>query len=124
PPCLTCRALSSLLAGTLPVFVSSLGDHRDLHSFPTDALPILDASADLGVIDDGGHRVGGDHQPEPGGGMRPVRFGDGPGLLPARSEEHTSELQSRENLVCRLLLENKNTGSGRQYWTAEAVVGW
>src|SRR5690606_40614210 len=28
---------------------------------------------------------------------------DGP-----RSEEHTSELQSRENLVCRLLLEKKN----------------
>src|SRR5690606_40225261 len=25
-----------------------------------------------------------------------------------RSEEHTSELQSRENLVCRLLLEQKN----------------
>src|SRR5690606_40033907 len=35
-----------------------------------------------------------------------------PGLLEvgggARSEEHTSELQSRENLVCRLLLEKKN----------------
>src|SRR5690606_14902052 len=28
-------------------------------------------------------------------------------LLEARSEEHTSELQSRENLVCRLLLEKK-----------------
>src|SRR5690606_39715846 len=28
-----------------------------------------------------------------------------------RSEEHTSELQSRENLVCRLLLEKKNPGS-------------
>src|SRR5690606_39305364 len=27
--------------------------------------------------------------------------------LPVRSEEHTSELQSRENLVCRLLLEKK-----------------
>src|SRR5690606_39494183 len=27
----------------------------------------------------------------------------------ARSEEHTSELQSRENLVCRLLLEKKKT---------------
>src|SRR5690606_17260363 len=27
---------------------------------------------------------------------------------PDRSEEHTSELQSRENLVCRLLLEKKN----------------
>src|SRR5690606_40603317 len=26
---------------------------------------------------------------------------------PVRSEEHTSELQSRENLVCRLLLEQK-----------------
>src|SRR5690606_40158317 len=26
-----------------------------------------------------------------------------------RSEEHTSELQSRENIVCRLLLEKKNT---------------
>src|SRR5690625_6844301 len=28
---------------------------------------------------------------------------------PARSEEHTSELQSRGHLVCRLLLEKKNT---------------
>src|SRR5690606_8488908 len=30
-----------------------------------------------------------------------------------RSEEHTSELQSRENLVCRLLLEKKNDKLGR-----------
>src|SRR5260370_16841004 len=29
-------------------------------------------------------------------------------LLCARSEEHTSELQSHLNLVCRLLLEKKN----------------
>src|SRR5690606_41805001 len=29
------------------------------------------------------------------------------GLSDKRSEEHTSELQSRENLVCRLLLEKK-----------------
>src|SRR5690606_40508869 len=28
-------------------------------------------------------------------------------VLGGRSEEHTSELQSRENLVCRLLLEKK-----------------
>src|SRR2546422_7132582 len=28
--------------------------------------------------------------------------------LPSRSEEHTSELQSRLHLVCRLLLEKKN----------------
>src|SRR5699024_11425869 len=29
-------------------------------------------------------------------------------LFPVRSEEHTSELQSRFDLVCRLLLEKKN----------------
>src|SRR5690606_41720057 len=37
-----------------------------------------------------------------------VRLRDDPscaGALVTRSEEHTSELQSRENLVCRLLLE-------------------
>ena len=28
-------------------------------------------------------------------------------LIPVRSEEHTSELQSRRNIVCRLLLEKK-----------------
>src|SRR6266498_4525943 len=33
-----------------------------------------------------------------------------PGILsPCRSEEHTSELQSRPHLVCRLLLEKKKT---------------
>src|SRR5690606_39551987 len=32
----------------------------------------------------------------------------GRGRGAGRSEEHTSELQSRENLVCRLLLEKKN----------------
>src|SRR5687768_18041535 len=30
----------------------------------------------------------------------------------ARSEEHTSELQSRLHLVCRLLLEKKKTNTG------------
>src|SRR2546430_12430765 len=30
----------------------------------------------------------------------------------ARSEEHTSELQSQSNLVCRLLLEKKNLSPG------------
>src|SRR3712207_8900388 len=32
---------------------------------------------------------------------------------PARSEEHTSELQSRQYLVCRLLLEKKKTPPAR-----------
>src|SRR3712207_8857998 len=33
------------------------------------------------------------------------------GNIARRSEEHTSELQSRQYLVCRLLLEKKNTHS-------------
>src|SRR5256885_15421630 len=33
--------------------------------------------------------------------------GSGPGLEPRRSEEHTSELQSPCNIVCRLPLEKK-----------------
>src|SRR3712207_7958386 len=41
-----------------------------------------------------------------------------PGLVPHRSEEHTSELQSRQYLVCRLLLEKKNniTSSSLHYY--------
>src|SRR2546430_17195578 len=38
--------------------------------------------------------------------LRFDRIGDKP-RLHARSEEHTSELQSQSNLVCRLLLEKK-----------------
>src|SRR5436305_9666208 len=41
-------------------------------------------------------------------------------LRPARSEEHTSELQSRPHLVCRLLLEKKKLqlqlGGARIVW--------
>src|SRR5690606_4185497 len=38
-------------------------------------------------------------------------------MMTGRSEEHTSELQSRENLVCRLLLEKKkqNNKHRQQY---------
>src|SRR6266511_5824203 len=36
-----------------------------------------------------------------------------PGAGGCRSEEHTSELQSREKLVCRLLLEKKKSGRGK-----------
>src|SRR2546429_2952577 len=42
----------------------------------------------------------------------PIPSDQGHGLgrgLSARSEEHTSELQSRLHLVCRLLLEKKKT---------------
>src|SRR5690606_39658044 len=39
--------------------------------------------------------------------LQHVEAGDGGDDVAGRSEEHTSELQSRENLVCRLLLEKK-----------------
>src|SRR3712207_8032514 len=41
-------------------------------------------------------------------GERDVHFGGGGGDWD-RSEEHTSELQSRQYLVCRLMLEKKKT---------------
>src|SRR2546427_7394877 len=54
----------------------------------------------------------------PQGGRPCLRAGDGrrgPQRRGTRSEEHTSELQSQSNLVCRLLLEKKkkkNTNNG------------
>src|SRR2546430_3728383 len=56
---------------------------------------------------DGGERRAGLDPQEPrlhdrGHVLRGPRYGEGP-----RSEEHTSELQSQSNLVCRLLLEKK-----------------
>src|SRR5260221_13406554 len=43
------------------------------------------------------------------------REGKKPGQLPpTRSEEHTSELQSHSDLVCRLLLEKKKKKNKRQ----------
>src|SRR5258707_11411128 len=43
----------------------------------------------------------------------------GASALSPRSEEHTSELQSRQYLVCRLLLEKKKEEEGRRrlFWT-------
>src|SRR3712207_8700900 len=62
---------------------------------------------------DGGHQVAltlfvalGNNRSSPAttlGGNAPRRS------HPSRSEEHTSELQSRQYLVCRLLLEKKKT---------------
>src|SRR5207247_4352221 len=62
-----------------------------------DALPIFIACAGARRIEDDeveGRRRNGAHRPHPSG----------------RSEEHTSELQSRVDLVCRLLLEKKKNG--------------
>src|SRR3712207_7361232 len=69
-----------------------------------DALPIWGAVAQR--VDDVGRRA------EPAraerGGRGGAEGGRGEGGAVRRSEEHTSELQSRQYLVCRLLLEKKN----------------
>src|SRR5260370_32495587 len=55
------------------------------------------------------HRRGADREAE-----RPVR--------PNRSEEHTSELQSHLNLVCRLLLEKKKDTPTKPTLNKQALV--
>src|SRR5438105_9127731 len=52
---------------------------------------------------------------------RPIRIA--PSVLPAdfRSEEHTSELQSRVDLVCRLLLEKKKNALKREETVCRSV---
>src|SRR2546430_12247920 len=44
-------------------------------------------------------------------------------LLVLRSEEHTSELQSQSNLVCRLLLEKKKNKAPRTAACSLSVLG-
>src|SRR5262249_61730194 len=79
-------------------FFQCYGPHRDLHSFPTRR------SSDLTYATAwfDGHRF---FLPREGAAVR--RLGTATLLLALRSEEHTSELQSLTNLVCRLLLEKK-----------------
>ena len=47
-------------------------------------------------------------------GKVPAIVHDGVVVTECRSEEHTSELQSRRNLVCRLLLEKKKNLSTQE----------
>src|SRR5690606_41803362 len=76
----------------------SYGHHRHLHSFPTRR------SSDLYLARHG-------ETPFNADGNRYC------GKTDVRSEEHTSELQSRENLVCRLLLEKKKKAITLPLWT-------
>src|SRR5690606_41868664 len=93
------------------------------HSFPTRrSSDLRHAAKAVGVLN-AGRVIGLQPRAAPG---EPAHTGRRPGLArmgaqpvdagiksrhvaPQRSEEHTSELQSRENLVCRLLLEKKIT---------------
>src|SRR5437870_8625331 len=88
----------------LSFFFHGSGPPRDLHSFPTRRSSDLGRTMDfcfagnlveavsVGLADASGNDGIGGCVSEPDG---------------YRSEEHTSELQSRGHLVCRLLLEKK-----------------
>src|SRR5437868_12017867 len=100
------------------------GTHPHLHSFPTrrssDLVGIC--FSDIKLL-----RLGGDHPKLYGRDLsrEPTRLGHETSITVVavgedlrgrfrpgqRSEEHTSELQSRFDLVCRLLLEKKKIGS-------------
>src|SRR5438034_5031324 len=92
---------------SLLFFFQSYGDHRDLHSFPTRR------SSDLGFP----------RCPNSRGSVigeftvvlhRNLAQGHRSGANEGRSEEHTSELQSHSDLVCRLLLEKKKKRSKKK----------
>src|SRR2546430_6414387 len=73
-----------------------------------DALPISDR-AGLGAGQGHARAYRARASPHPRGGAGRVTGVSSPSILVVddRSEEHTSELQSQSNLVCRLLLEKK-----------------
>src|SRR5690606_40813840 len=73
-----------------------------------DALPISGVAAGSRTPGSDGRRPG-EHPCRVRGGDLRWRAGD------RRSEEHTSELQSRENLVCRLLLEKKKSNNSTRH---------
>src|SRR5438874_6764052 len=84
----------------LSIFFKCNALHQYLHSFPTRR------SSDLVLLQIGG----GELRPRCGIDLphRRVLWNDQTwNLVLFRSEEHTSELQSRRDLVCRLLLEKK-----------------
>src|SRR5690606_39312182 len=98
------------------LFVYRHGDRRNLHSFPTrrssDLAPpsraVLTSSARSRRCTSAPARTRSRCRATSLAASRSV-------AVRSRSEEHTSELQSREKLVCRLLLEKKNK-SGHDVW--------
>src|SRR2546427_6183781 len=71
--------------------------HR--RSIPARAVAMLDGDLTTGTA------IGAPYAPQ--AGIAPAAYEGLFGAGGTRSEEHTSELQSQSNLVCRLLLEKK-----------------
>src|SRR5688572_31601000 len=83
-------------------FIYSFGNPRALHSFPTRRSSDLHFDSETGRIERGARAPRSAHR------WRQASLAGGHASGARRSEEHTSELQSQSNLVCRLLLEKKN----------------
>src|SRR5205085_11567791 len=80
-------------SGPPSFFFQCHGAHRHLHSFPTRRSSDLSIHVRSGAMDHSSDSV----------------VSAASATKASRSEEHTSELQSQSNLVCRLLLEKKKT---------------
>src|SRR5438132_6669206 len=86
--------------------------HQDLHSFPTRRSSDLRCHPSRHRGRDGGRRGSSPTPRRPSrhrhiGRRRSAAWASPIWLWRERSEEHTSELQSHSDLVCRLLLEKK-----------------
>src|SRR5690349_23770424 len=94
-------------ASTLFPYTTLFRSHERLFQGPAaeeDVAPLLFGGALEGL-----HLARREH------GARDVEPGDRrAAVLDVRSEEHTSELQSRRDLVCRLLLSKKNRRQGHR----------
>src|SRR5207244_11060044 len=105
-------------------FINALADHTYLHSFPTRRSSDLETHGKAGKSAAGVKQVTIPTVPQPSAAQDAAtpQIKDQTGNVPAesqaghkagttatksRSEEHTSELQSPDHLVCRLLLEKK-----------------
>src|SRR5947207_5959181 len=89
-------------------FFECICDHLDLHSFPTRRSSDLIASAMVWISS--GSTLMAASPTTSGKDVRFEQMTGAPQLIASsggRSEEHTSELQSHSDLVCRLLLEKK-----------------
>src|SRR5690606_41974056 len=103
--------VASFVLAVFPPLVSfcRYGDHRDLHSFPTRRSSDLSVGSTSSAPSPATSAVADTEEVTTAApaAMASSTGSPKPSAREGRSEEHTSELQSRENLVCRLLLEKK-----------------
>src|SRR5690349_22097205 len=96
-----------------PTEIYTLSLHDALPIWGVRRLEAWQTAATRAAADPAVAATGRGHRPWPGPAGR-LR------LMAERSEEHTSELQSRRDLVCRLLLEKKKKSATTDY--AEATL--